>query len=393
MTILLKYLYPKNIKLAIIPLIANTLLLASCGGLFNKDNAPTPAPLVPITMRTVHVEQAWLSGDPTYLRGATLKLEPTLYRNRIYMVSDNGVLSAIDQQTGHIVWSYNTHLLLTSGPGVNHGIIVTGSNEGIVVALQEADGKPLWRATVAGQVIAKPLIANNRVIIKTTGGNLYALNSVNGDVIWSVSEQEPNLILHGASSPLLKDGALFTGFASGHLAKINLMNGKTDWKRLIAMPQGAFSIQRMVDIDANPATGDKRIFVATYQGKIAALDENHGDLFWSHDISSYTGMTSDERAVYISDAAGIISAFNIWDGTLLWQQNALTARNITSPVIMGSNIVVGDREGYLHWLNRQDGHLVHREFIGNAILATPIASNHTLYVLTDRGALVALNIR
>ena len=149
----------------------------------------------------------------------------------------------------------------------------------------------------------------------------------------------------------------------------------------------------MIDIDADPIIYNQLIYAATYQGKIAALDGRSGRKRWTHDISSYTGMAADQNAVYVSDAKGHIWSFDAYNGQIHWEQNALDARNITAPVVMGHYIVVGDQSGYLHWVNTANGQLAARESVGSSISAKPLIKNGILYALTQDGNLSALTIR
>jgi outer membrane protein assembly factor BamB len=160
----------------------------------------------------------------------------------------------------------------------------------------------------------------------------------------------------------------------------------------IAIPEGAFSIQRMIDIDADPVLFHHQIYAATYQGKIASLDWAMGSVNWARDISSYTGMTAEGQSIYITDAKGHVWAFDARNGDIKWQQSQLTARILSAPANMDNEIVVGDAEGYLHWLNKQDGHFAAREFVGAAIYAAPLVDDHVVYAFTSNGYLTAYGV-
>jgi outer membrane protein assembly factor BamB len=382
--------FPLNLfkHLLLWPMIS---LLIGCAGFFNTDNTPKPASLQPFTP-TVTPHRLWASGTPSAPLSNSLKLDPTFNHDTLYTVTENGMVSAIDQHQGRIKWIINTGLPLSSGPGVGQGVIVVGTRTGQVVALREQDGTQLWQAPLPGAVLAKPLVLQRTVIIKATDGVLRALQLADGQVSWSLHQTEPNLILRGASMPFLKNGALFVGFANGSLAKIDAKTGEMEWRRSIAVPEGAFSIERMIDIDANPVSYGYRIITATYQGKISALDEDNGELVWSKDMSSYTGMTTSKQVVYITDADSHLFAFDIDTGREMWRQTTLTARRATAPVIMGRYVVIGDQEGYLHWFNQRDGRPAARALVGDAILADPIVKNGVLYALTRHGLLVAYTL-
>jgi outer membrane protein assembly factor BamB len=368
-----------------------TLLLSACFGFFDSDNSPAPTPLTAITTE-VHPRLLWSAKVGSGANGEYLKLSPSISGNAIYTASANGVVTAVNKTSGQILWRTNTKVSVTSGPGVGDGTVVVGSRRGDVIALDQATGRIRWQSSLLGEILAKPAVGNQMAVVKAVDGHVHAYAISNGRELWSYIQSEPNLILRGSSAPLLHGNALFIGFANGQLIKFNARNGQVDWMHAIAIPTGAFSIQRMVDIDADPVIFEHRLFAATYQGNIASLDWNSGRTLWTHDISSYTGMSADPSTIYITDAPGNVWAFGVNSGLVNWRQTNLVARQLSAPAAMGQYVVVGDGEGYLHWLSKRDGHFAAREFVGNTILAAPMVENNILYALTSQGSLVAYTL-
>lgn len=365
-----------------------TLLLTACGTLFEKDNTPVPKPL-PQYQAEVQPRLVWTTNT-----GGTgseyLKASPAVTDSAIYTASLNGYVTAVDRISGRINWRTNTGLSLTSGAGAGDGIVVVGSREGEVVALQQSTGKQVWKTSVPGEINAAPAISNGLVIIKAVDGQLRALDTSSGARRWNYQQTEPNLVLRASSTPRIADGHVFVGFANGNLSNFRLNEGQLIWSQTISYPEGAFAIQRMIDIDADPVIYGHRIYVATYQGKIAALDWGSGNVQWSHDISSYTGMSADESGIFISDAKSNLWSFNPHSGAVNWRQPDLEWRNISGPATMGNYVVVGDSQGYVHWLNMRDGHFAARAQIGSgAIYTAPVVRNGIAYVLSSTGTLSA----
>lgn len=372
-------------------LTASLLLLTACTGLFDTDNTPTPKPLTQYTP-DIKPHLAW-TAKPTSGNGdERLKMSPGVGQAALFTASASGTVAATQKSNGQLLWKTELNKPITSGVGVGQGLVVVGSRHGHIVALSESTGQVLWTASFPNEIIAKPIIHQNKVIIKAIDGQLRALSTNDGHELWRFQQTEPSLVLHGSSSPLPMDQHLYIGFANGNLAKVGIQQGQFYWVQPMAEPSGAFAIQRMIDIDADPIAYRQHLYAATYQGRIASLDHTSGRVRWSHDISSYTGMTADENSVYITDATGYVWAFNANSGLVNWRQLDLEARILSGPASMGNYIVLGDKEGYLHWLNKRDGHLAAREFTGAAILASPIVENNTVYAQTANGSLVAYRL-
>lgn len=369
------------------------LLLAACNGFFEKDNTPSPTPLTRFR-EEVKPRLLWLARAGYGVGDEYLKVSPALDDKTIYTSSSRGTVTSINKTNGRVNWQVDTYLPITSGPAADDGIVVFGTRKGDVEALHETDGRRLWTVNVHGEVLAKPAIEQGVVIIKTVNGYVLALSAQDGHELWSFQQVEPNLILRGSSSPLIGGRSIIVGFANGTLAKLGFNEGQLLWQQTIAVPEGAFAIQRMIDIDADPIIFQHHIYAATYQGKIASLDWVSGRIRWSQDISSYTGMIADDDTVYISDAKSHLWAFNADSGFIKWRQDSLEARGATGPAMIDDYIIVGDSEGYLHWLDKRDGHFVARIKIkgAGALYSAPIVENNVLYALTSSGYLAAYTL-
>lgn len=369
-----------------------TSLLSACSSFFDTDNTPVPNPL-PVYTAEVAPQMLWSANVGVGATGYDyLKMSPVVNDTAVFTTSTNGTVTAVNRMTGRVIWRTNLGATLTSGPGIGDGLVVIGSQHGAVTALSQTDGRVRWKTSIAGEIIANPAVGNGTVVIKAVDGVTRGLSTNDGNQRWSYQQSEPNLLLRGSSAPAIRDQQVIVGYANGNLAKLSLGGGQLQWVQPIAIPEGAFAIQRMIDIDADPIVYNHDIYVATYQGNIAALGWS-GQTRWTHDISSYTGMTADQNAVFITDAKGHVYSFGAGAGDSRWQQNKLQYRILSGPAMMGNYIVVGDAEGYLHWIAKSDGHFAGRVSTGSAIYASPVVENNVLYALTKSGYLTAYKLR
>ncbi|OGT46547.1 MAG: outer membrane protein assembly factor BamB [Gammaproteobacteria bacterium RIFCSPHIGHO2_12_FULL_41_20] len=386
----LELLYPvKNTGLAMAALAVSFLLLTACNGFFDKDNTPAPSPLVSFTPE-IQPKLLWSAHTGSGNSGEYLKLQAALTDKQVFTVDKKGNVAAVDKTNGHIQWRLATHIAAAGGPAAGEDIVVIGGRKGDVYALQTANGRIRWQVNVNEEILAQPAITQGKVFIKTTTGYIYALSTQDGHTLWSTHQTEPALILRTSSAPIIMGNDLITGFANGNLVKLNLHNGDTIWSQTIAIPDGSFAIQRMVDIDANPILFHNHIYAATYQGKIAALDRYSGDIRWSQNMSTFTGLAADDDHVYATDAKSWVWAFTATQGNETWHQSKLVNRQITGPAIMGNYIVMGDKEGYLHWLSQKDGHFAARVKANRAgMIVSPLVEDNILYIITTDGYLMA----
>jgi outer membrane protein assembly factor BamB len=149
-----------------------------------------------------------------------------------------------------------------------------------------------------------------------------------------------------------------------------------------------------VDIDSDPIILEGVIYAATYQGQVAAVQLETGRILWTTDLSSYAGFAVDEDYLYISDQSSHIRAFDRFSGEQIWEQGRLNMRNVTAPARVGDYLVVGDVEGYLHWLDKRTGDFVARTRPADApYIAPPLVVGNILYAFSSDGTLTASTFR
>jgi outer membrane protein assembly factor BamB len=370
--------------------------LASCS-LFSKfsksDNSVKPTPLATFK-QTRYVQRLWSVDLGSGAKGRYLRLMPTVSQGIIYAADPSGTLIALNAQSGRKVWQHRVRGGLSTGPAVADGMVLVGSTKGHLLAFNASNGNRIWEAGLSNEILSAPAAASDIVVAKSIDGKVEAYRLTDGKRLWSYDHTPPNLILRASSSPVIKDGLVVLGFADAKLAVLGLKTGSVHWLRPVAFAKGSSAVDRMVDIDANPIVKDGEIYVVTYQGKLAALSLYNGQRLWSKDFSAYTGMALSNKKVFVSAASGRVYAFNQSDGEALWKLNDLRGRRVTGPAVMGNTVVVGDKEGYLHWLSTRDGHFVARIHATHGpIYAAPLVWHHNVYVVTAKGDLIAYRLR
>lgn len=361
--------------------------LTACGGL-GDDNTPMPAPLTayPFQIQPVLI---WSIATGRGMGDDYLHLNPVIQKSQIFVASKSGLVTALDLAHGRKLWQKNIGQIITSGPAVKSGIVVIVTKQPEVIALADT-GAVLWRAILPNQVLAPPAIGQGQVIFKTVNGQVLALDLHTGELLWSYEHGAPMLILRPSSAPQIIDNKVIVGFSDGKLVSLNLRRGSLVWERTIAFPQGVTAADQLIDIAADPILSCDVIYVVTYQGQLAAVSLRSGRILWQRNFSSYSGLTVGNN-LYITDTNGGVWAFNRSTGELLWHQQALKHRGLTAPALYGNSLIIGDQEGYIHWLSQLDGHLLARDLVHEnaSIIANPVVDYPMACILTREGGLSA----
>ncbi len=367
--------------------LAALAVLAACSG--EKGKEP-PAELVDIKSQ-LDIRREWsesLSGKADHLR---LALRPEIVDGVVYAGGHKGEVVALNAETGRRLWRVDTKLPLSAGPGVGDGVVVFGSSDGNVIALDAATGAERWRHAVSSEVLARPLVTEGLIVVRTVDGRLQALSLADAAQRWVVQEAVPALSLRGTAPAVRVGDAVVAGFDNGKVMAVDLRSGETQWDTIVSPPQGRTELERLVDLDAAIKASGDDIFVVGFQGRAAMLARESGQIWWAKELSSYRGFGMDDDNLYISDANGGVVAFKRRDGGPVWEQlTALRLRGLTAPEVDGGAVVVGDFEGYLHWLDKSTGTIIGRvKTGGDRITNAPLVAGGRVYVQTDTGKLVA----
>lgn len=377
-------------------MIKNILLIAVIAALIQacgaSSNLRPPSPLVEIDAIN-KVEVVWDESFGGSDESRKLQLKTAVLETSIYTVDSDGELTAFNLEDGDDIWSVDLGYEITAGVGVSDDFIFLGTRDGHVLAVNPKDGALIWDRRIATAILSPPVASAGKVIVQAVNGKVFALDEKTGKQLWLYKKEQPSLSLRGTSSPIIIGDVVITGFATGMIAALILDTGKQIWELPVSQPTGRNEIERLSDVDAKPIINEFRLFVASYHGKLVCIDIRNGEQLWSRDLSIYRDMSIDDENIYALDDRGVMFAFNQETGSTVWMQAQFIGRNPAPPAVVDGNIVVGDIEGYVHWLSADNGRILGRVQIDNSPIVTPaLIINKTAYVNSIGGELVALKL-
>jgi len=403
----------KRRHLLLLPLLAAVLALSGCG-LWNKvfnrgSNLQPPKPLVEFTP-TVQVQKVWSTriGDGAGRSG--VRLQPAFADGKLYLISTDGKLEALDAATGKTLWKQSTRVgdgiwpfrhkkpgpdaRYAGGPTVFGNLLVVGTLDGHVYAMDAATGKQLWSAEVDDEVISPPAIDAGVVYVRTNSGNVYAFDSNSGERKWAYDQGNvPLLSLRGNGPLLAAHGVVMFGSDDGNVISLRSDTGAIQWKLPITKGLGRTDIQKLNDADDTLQLDGNILYATAYHGELTAVDATQGQLAWTRAFSSYVGMGVADKEVVGVDDDSLVWAFSKDGGGDLWKQDALQYHWLTAPAIQDKYAVVGGVDGYVHWLDLSDGKLAARVRLSkDAIRARPVVNGDTVYVEDVKGHVAAYRI-
>lgn len=367
-------------------------VLAGCAATPEPEYAPRE--LTDIAT-TTELDSRWRERVGKGLGDAGYPVAPAQDGDTLFAADARGLVAALDADTGETRWEVELDTPVSSGLTAVAESLFLATRNGEVLALDQADGSVQWRARVTSEVLAAPQANRELLVVQAVDGRVTALERDSGAERWVYSGPRPSLSLRGTGTPTVIDPVTFAGFANGRLVTLDNRSGQPLWDRRIAVPRGQSEIDRLVDLAGQPVlTQDGRLFVTSYNGRLAALDARSGEVLWARELSSYLTPILVGDFLFVIDEASHVIAVDAGTGDELWRNEALEGRSLTAPAFATDHLVVGDAEGYLHLLDAREGELVGRTRVdGSGLSVPPLTDRRRVYALADDGTLDALELR
>lgn len=201
---------------------------------------------------------------------------PTLYKGKLYLLSANNDVWALNDANGKEIWHYKTEAPITflqqmGTPAVLANTLIVPFSSGLVMAFDKDTGAYLWEQDMTGakafdrisnisQMTASPVIDGKTVFLFGHANRSGAFDLKDGSKIWTIT--------HGGQlTPVINGNAIFVLTSDNVLMALNKNNGHLFWQQKIPEIKGkkALFIQ------------DKAIWVIGEE-KIISLDITKGQI-------------------------------------------------------------------------------------------------------------------
>ena len=357
------------------------------------DNPRAPAELEDIQTE-VTISRDWRINIGNGQGDSFKKLTPVVDGGFVFAASDDGDVVAVNSTNGDLMWLTELETSITGGVGAGDGIVMVGTEAAELVVLSQSDGQEMWRTRVSSEILSQPKTDGDIVVVQTVDGKLVAVDRENGLQRWTYETTLPALTLRGTSSPVLtSEGTVVAGFSNGILVSVAAEDGVWSWEERVAVPDGQYDIERVIDVDGDLLLDGARILASSYQGNLMAFDTATGRIVWGMEASSYHGMDQGFGNIYYSNDESHLVAVRDNSSDVVWQNEELQYRDLTAPKTISNYVAVADFEGYLHLISQIDGRIIGRTRIDNdGIRSNLIVEDGSLIVYGNGGSLVSLTI-
>ncbi|MDU1060813.1 MAG: outer membrane protein assembly factor BamB [Leclercia adecarboxylata] len=389
-----------QLRKLLLPGLLSVTLLSGCSLFSGEEDVVTMSPL-PTVENQFAPSTAWSTSVGDGIGDFYSNLHPASADGVVYAADRKGIVKAVNANDGKEVWSINlaeksgwlsrTPALLSGGVTVAGGHVYIGSEKAQVYALNASDGSIAWQTRVAGEALSRPVVSDGMVLVHTANGQLQALNEADGAVKWTVNLDMPALSLRGESAPATAFGAAIVGGDNGRVSAVLMQQGQMIWQQRISQATGPTEIDRLSDVDTTPVIVNGVVYALAYNGNLTAMDLRSGQVMWKRELGSVNDFVVDGNRIYLVDQNDRLLALSTEGGVTLWTQSDLLHRLLTAPALYNGSLVVGDSEGYMHWIDPSNGRFVAQEKVdGSGFLTEPVVADGKLLIQAKDGTLYAI---
>lgn len=359
-------------------LVAGAMVLALAGCASGPDK-PKPTELGP-NAALINVRLAWTAR----IGPVDFPLDARVQGGTVTLAGSDGTVAALDGATGRDLWRGTAGSAIGAGPGTDGRLaaVVTRSND--LVVLEQ--GREIWRESLGALAYTAPLVAGARVFVATADRAITAFDGRSGRRLWNYTRPGEQSLVLRQSGVLLAVGDTLVAGIGGRMVGLNPLTGSVRWDVAVANPRGTNDVERLVDLVGGVSREGDVICARAFQAAVGCVNVARGSLVWSKPASGAQGVHGNAQSLFGTEGDGRVLAWRRSDGERVWSVDRLRFRGLTAPLAIGRSVAVGDAQGYVHFLSREDGALMGRAATdGSAIVAAPVLVGDTLVVVTRNG--------
>jgi len=204
----------------------------------------------------------------------------------LYVTTGYGEVFALDPDTGANIWTARIGVPLRGAPTYDRGKVYAISYDNRLHAINAGDGSVQWKhvgiAENAGLIGAASVASQGALlIVPYSSGEIFALRAANGQVAWSDSLTRVGRLtslsqlgdINGA--PVIDRGRVYAVSHAGRMVAIDLRTGSRIWDQDVA------SIQ-------TPWVAGDFIFVVTVESQLIAMSRDTGRVRWVRQLAQFS---------------------------------------------------------------------------------------------------------
>ena len=222
-------------------------------------------------------------------------------------------------------------------------------------------------------------------------------STTDGTSLWNYTGVTETTDLLGSASPAVDASIVVLPQSSGDIFGLHVENGQMVWQDNLSTMSHTGILSSIADIRSQPVIDQGQVYAISYSGRMVALNEISGQRVWQRDISSAEMPWAAGDNVFVITTEQQLVALTRQSGDIRWVAALPRFKDDdkdkpiiwTGPVLAGGRLIAASSGGELVEVNPQDGKILKKTGLPDAVFIPPLVAANTLLILTQSGDLIA----
>ncbi len=329
---------------------------------------------------------------------------PVVAANKVFTFDSGTQVSAFDAATGDPLWRVDVTPAdeddgWGGGLAFDDGTLFVTTGNGEALALDPADGIPIWRVEIGPPVRTPPAASQGRVHLVTSDNRLVTLDAATGDVLWTHQGFLETASILGGGSPSVAGSFVVAAYSSGEVVTLRAENGRVVWSDSLALAGQAGAVAVINDINGSAVVDRDLVIVASYGGRLVAIDLTRGIRVWEQNLSSIQTPWVAGDFVWVVTADAEVVCFLREDGRVRWIAELPRYEDPedregpilwSGPVLVDERLLVTGSHGRAAILSPYSGEIIETLSLDRGLPLAPVVADERIYLIGASGAMTVL---
>ena len=345
---------------------------------------------------------------------------PVIADGKVFVIDAEAKVSAFSEEDGSLIWRTELTQDVSErfriqelfdrpkasqegfGGGVAYegGKIFVSSGFGFVAALDAETGEQNWLSKTDTPVRTPPTAYQGAVYATTITNDFISFDQETGEKNWNFQSFEESARILSSSSPAAAGDLVVAPFSSGELVAFLTDTGRPLWTDSLVRNAQLTALSTLNDIAGSPVIDRGLVYAVSHAGQLVAIDIRSGERVWAVSVAGLQMPWVAGDFIYLVSVDSELVCVSREHGAIVWVSQLRKHQKVkkkkgriawAGPVLAGDHLLLVSTSGELIKVNPLDGEIVDTKKINDGSLVSPVVAGEKVFVLTQKGKLLAFN--
>ena len=304
---------------------------------------------------------------------------------------DDRWVGGVTIETGKPIWWFDGKVSMTTPPGSFGSSVMVGFRDGKIVKLDALTGRKLWTASLDSFSERPFMLTGTTLYVLTAAQVLHAIDFQTGKIHWLFDGGFPDgLAVQGGVKPIIHDGKILFGVATGEVVAVDAETGKPAWRY-----NPAYNDQKFHSVVGEIIVRNNKLLMTRYDGLVASIDlaSSIRAVSWEETIPGLTTSTFRNGRYYVGTVTGEVIAIDPDKSGKKQVWRTVAGAPVVSIVAGETTLYIGGSEGRVTAIDAASGEILWHDKLGSSIFGPPALFESSIFYSTGLKSIYAYKLK